>query len=139
MRRFIMSKTGRARGQSLAEFAIVLPVLMVIVLGTIDLGRVFFAYISVTNAARNGAHYASTDPAHTLDVAGIREAALADTGQLTGTSLSNPRVAVATGNDSLGYQYAEVTVNYRFETLFSWPGLPGSIDMHRTVRAMVGE
>ncbi len=55
------------RGQSLAELSIVLPVLLIVVLGSIDLGRVFFAYISVTNAARNGARYAAG-----RDIAGVR-------------------------------------------------------------------
>jgi Flp pilus assembly protein TadG len=45
----------RGRGQSLVEFAIVLPVLILIMLGAVDFGRVFFTWIEVTNSSREGA------------------------------------------------------------------------------------
>ena len=139
MRRPVASALRSGHGQSLAEFALILPVLMIIVLGTVDLGRVFFAYISVTNAARNGAQYAASDSENVADVTGIRDAALADTGQLLNTSAANPDVAIATGDDSQGHLYAEVTVSYDFSTLFPWPGLPDSVNVQRKVRAMVSE
>jgi Flp pilus assembly protein TadG len=44
----------RFRGQALVEFALILPVLLVILLGTFDAGRLIFAYNSVSNAAREG-------------------------------------------------------------------------------------
>ena len=47
-------RRGRRRGQALVEFALVLPVLLVILLGTFDAGRLIFAYNSVSNAAREG-------------------------------------------------------------------------------------
>ena len=47
-------RRGRRRGQALVEFALVLPVLLVILLGTVDAGRLIFAYNSVSNAAREG-------------------------------------------------------------------------------------
>ena len=127
------------RGQSLAEFAIVLPVLLILVLGSIDLGRLFFAYISITNAARIGAQYASTSPNASTDVTGIRDAAVADTNGLTDTSSTNPDVSIATGADGQGHMYAEVTVDYTYSTLFPWPVIPASVSVERTVRAMVGE
>lgn len=125
------------RGQSLAELAVLLPLLLIIVLGNIDLGRVFFAYISVTNAARNGARFAAAGPESPDNMTGIREAALEDTDDLLDTSPTNPDVAVTTGNDSLGRTYAEVTVSYDFNSIFPWPGLPSSVNVERTVRAMV--
>jgi Flp pilus assembly protein TadG len=47
-------RRGRRRGQALVEFALVLPVLLVILMGTVDAGRLIFAYNSVANAAREG-------------------------------------------------------------------------------------
>ncbi len=46
-------------GQSLVELALVLPVLLLLVLAAVDLGRIFFARIAVANAAREGAYEAS--------------------------------------------------------------------------------
>ena len=48
----------RERGQSLVEFALILPVLVLILMGLFDLGRAVFAYNSVSEAARNGARVA---------------------------------------------------------------------------------
>lgn len=49
------------RGQSLVEFALVLPLLVLVVLGTFDFGRAIFAFNSVSNAARTAARVAIVD------------------------------------------------------------------------------
>ncbi len=51
-RRLRTRRRGRSRGQTLAEFALVLPVLIVMLMGIFDLGRAIFAYNAITNAAR---------------------------------------------------------------------------------------
>jgi Flp pilus assembly protein TadG len=43
------------RGQAIVETAMVLPILMLLVMGSADLGRVFYYAVSVTNAAREAA------------------------------------------------------------------------------------
>ena len=48
------------RGQGLVEFALVLPVFLVLVFGIIDGGRAVFAYNQMSQAARNVARVAST-------------------------------------------------------------------------------
>jgi len=52
----------REKGQSLVELAIILPFLLMILLGIIDFGRVFYAYVTITNASREGARYGSLHP-----------------------------------------------------------------------------
>jgi Flp pilus assembly protein TadG len=47
------------RGQSLVEFALILPVLLFMTLGIIDLGRAFVYGVSAQQAAREAARYAS--------------------------------------------------------------------------------
>lgn len=49
------------RGQALVEFALVLPLVVVLLIGTIDFGRAVFAYNSVSNAARSAARIAIVD------------------------------------------------------------------------------
>jgi Flp pilus assembly protein TadG len=126
-----------SRGQSMVEFAVILPVLLLLVMGAVDFGRAYFAYVSVTNGARNGAQYASQSPVAAEDADAIREAVLADTSDLLNTSETNPEVSITTGTDGRGGLYADVTVSYTYGTIFPWPGLPGSIDLARTVRARV--
>lgn len=55
------SRRGTPRGQTLVEFALVLPVLMLVVLGIFDLGRGVYAYNTVANAARTGARIAAVN------------------------------------------------------------------------------
>jgi len=47
----------RGRGQSLAEFAIVLPVFLMLLFGTIDLGRGIWATDAATHAAAEAARF----------------------------------------------------------------------------------
>jgi Flp pilus assembly protein TadG len=54
------------RGQSLVEVALVLPLLLLIVLGLVDAGRLFSFKIAVTNAAREAGIHAAREPAATL-------------------------------------------------------------------------
>ncbi|MCV0402079.1 MAG: pilus assembly protein [Chloroflexi bacterium] len=51
-----------SRGQAMVELAIVLPVLALLLVMAIDFGRVFFGWVSITNAARIGADYAAQYP-----------------------------------------------------------------------------
>ena len=52
----------RTRGQSFVEFALILPIFLVFLAATLDLGRVFYANITLHNAAREGAFQASETP-----------------------------------------------------------------------------
>lgn len=55
-------RRARKRGQTVVEFALVVPVLILLLLIAIDFGRVFLGWISLNNAARVGAHYAALNP-----------------------------------------------------------------------------
>lgn len=128
-----------SRGQALVELALTAPVLIVLMLGAIDFGRVYFAQVAVTNAAQNGAAYAAQNATSAADTVGIKAAATADTGELLQKSASNPAVTVTTGNDAQGRLYADVKVHYTFTTIFPWPGLTSSFSVDRTVRARVSQ
>jgi Flp pilus assembly protein TadG len=43
------------RGAAMVEFAIIAPVLLLLVFGIVDFGRYFFLYNNLTNSAREGA------------------------------------------------------------------------------------
>src|SRR5450759_4368935 len=49
----------------MVEFVLILPVMMLILLIAVDFGRLFSAYISDVNAAREGANYAAAHAADT--------------------------------------------------------------------------
>jgi len=46
-------------GQSLVEFSMVLPIFLVLIFGLVDFGRAFYAWLIVTEAAREGARAAA--------------------------------------------------------------------------------
>ena len=48
----------RSRGQALVEFALVIPLFLLMLIALFDLGRAVFAYNTLTNAAREGARIA---------------------------------------------------------------------------------
>ncbi len=53
-----MKNQRRYSGQSLFEFALVLPLALFLITGFLDLGRVVFYYSSLTNAVREATRYA---------------------------------------------------------------------------------
>lgn len=60
--RLITRCRERELGQSLVELALVLPVMLVFLAGALDLGRIFYATVSLNNAAREGALQAAATP-----------------------------------------------------------------------------
>jgi Flp pilus assembly protein TadG len=53
----------RRSAQALTEFALILPLLLLILLGVVDFGRVFYYWTSISNGAREGARYGIIHPA----------------------------------------------------------------------------
>ncbi len=56
MKKFIIDENG----QAVVEFALVAPILLLILCGIIDFGWIFSAQIATDNCAREGARYASS-------------------------------------------------------------------------------
>ena len=52
-----MKQREGQRGQSLVEFALVLPILLILVFGIIDFSMGLRAYVTLTNATREGARF----------------------------------------------------------------------------------
>ncbi len=75
---------GSERGQGIVEFALALPFLMLIMLGTVDMGRMFFDYIDLRSASVDGAQFGSRNPSN---VGAIQAEAIAS-GAPAGTTVS---------------------------------------------------
>ena len=72
MTRIRLRQSKTERGQSIVELAICTPLLLLLMLGTVDFGRVFFDCIQMRNAVVEGATYGTRHPA---DAGGIETAA----------------------------------------------------------------
>jgi Flp pilus assembly protein TadG len=70
------SSSSRSQGQSLVEFALVLPLLLVVLFGILDFGRVIYAYNAISNAARTGARVAIVDQTESAIEAAARSEAV---------------------------------------------------------------
>ena len=53
-------QSQHGRGQTLAEFALTLPILLLLLFGIIEFGRLFQSWVTLQNAARTAVRYAST-------------------------------------------------------------------------------
>lgn len=71
----------RGSGQSLVEFALVLPLFLLLFFTIVDFGRAVFMYNSITNAAREGARLAIVNQDNASILARARQqVAVAETG-----------------------------------------------------------
>ena len=89
--RACLKKLGCERGQSLIELAVSVPVLAMLLFGSIETAKVIYAFVEVSDAAMAGVQYGTRNPISAADSAGIQNAAAADVPNLninTTSSLS---------------------------------------------------
>lgn len=107
------------QGSELIEFALVLPLLLLVVLGIAEFGFIFMRYEVVTNAAREGARIAVLPGYLTADVQS-RVVAYADAGGVPGLAPADVVVADTTIAVGAGapMQCKRVTVTYTYTYQF---------------------
>ena len=149
-----MALTCRRPAQALVELALLMPFLLLLAVGAIELGRALLAFATVETGAYRGVTYAAFARANALDQAAVRQAVVADWGPVPFLPLtsSNPTVTVVIGqenlscpaasfpcptqtSDQVGFDTVRVQVSYDLAPLLSWPGVP-SIPVLRTSLAM---
>lgn len=59
-----MRRTKRSSGQSITEFALAVPIVLLVIFTFMDLGRAIYYFTSISNAVREGARYAMV---HAID------------------------------------------------------------------------
>jgi Flp pilus assembly protein TadG len=57
----VRGRRRRERGQSLVEFAFVMPIIVLVIVAFIEVGRAVFAWNTIANAARQGARVAAVN------------------------------------------------------------------------------
>ena len=130
-----------ARGQALVELALVLILLAMLIFGALDLGRGFFAYITITNAARNGARYGTmnvVDPTNTTAV----KAAVVYEANNSGITITNSNVNVICVDTAAPIKECDrgkeitVTVTYDFDLILGWI-LPSPMTIRKSIVMVV--
>ena len=126
------------QGQSLLEFILVLPMLLLLILGTMDFARLFTTKIVLTNAAREGANYLARNPS---DFGGASAAIDFEAQNLTEVDKNISCSPLVDGACEVGGT-ASVKVTKDMDLIFSGflqsMGVSsGTIELSSTVRMMV--
>ncbi len=131
-----MKRTNQSKGTAAVELALMIGILMLILMGTIDVARVFYSAVTVDDASRAGAQYGIRSNGFTSDISGM-EGAAADNAQDLGTVTTTPErycrceggstdVNCVTGTcpEGVPQVYVRVETQRDFNTAFAYPGLP---------------
>jgi Flp pilus assembly protein TadG len=136
------------RGASIAELAVAIPILFLIMLGAVDFGRVWSEGLALSNAVRAGAQWGSESTEAVKDFEGIKRSVLDD---LEGTidpseiaSIAVTRFCECSDGSSVDCDdrcglvqprtYVQVRIDKKFETLFRYPGIPKEVNLVRQAR-----
>jgi Flp pilus assembly protein TadG len=123
-------------GQSLIEMALASSLLMLILLGAAEFGRVAYAAIEVSNAARAGAAYGAQNGSTASDTTGIATAAANDAPDISRLQIKPPILSCVCSDGSSSTcantdcptSHIEETVTVQtwvsFDPLIHLPGLP---------------
>ena len=88
MKNLSLPKQRRRRGSAMVEFAVMSPLLLMLLGGAMDFSRVFYHGMGLNNAARAGVQYALTKPNQMYDYTGMQDAARQAQPDLTGMTVT---------------------------------------------------
>jgi Flp pilus assembly protein TadG len=124
-------------GATATEFAIVLPLLIVLCLTSVDFGRFAYAYIALGNAGRVGAECGATRNYSAASAATwqqlVEDAIREDFTAVAGLDPSHLLTQVDVAEDAYELNRITITVTYPFVTVVAWPTIPQPLEMRRTV------
>ncbi|MGH9586702.1 MAG: TadE/TadG family type IV pilus assembly protein [Acidobacteriaceae bacterium] len=139
------------QGSSLVELALTLPLLLIILIGSAELGRIAYASIEVTNAARAAVAFGSQNLGTASSPGGLtamKTAAALDASDLTSmgatlitvptyscacdTGSGAPAATACDGSACTGTiaHYVQATTSATVNTMFHYPGIPTSFTLH---------
>lgn len=135
MKRFFHSTSGTA----VVELALVLPVLVYLLIGMIEVGRFAYYGILAAHAVRSGLQYGTQNVMTAADTTGIRSATLTDAQNVPAFSvtttyfceLNNVAADCSANVTGLAY-FLKVQVTGTFTSLLNYPGVPNHVPITST-------
>lgn len=100
------------KGQTMVETALILPVILLILLGIMEFGRLFSNYLIVSNASREGARYAALGKSDT-QIQSVIEDLFVSTGLCESGSFGS----VATITKGTYADSVEIKVEYNYNVI----------------------
>jgi Flp pilus assembly protein TadG len=126
----------------MVELAVVLPVLILIAIGVMDYGRVYFTSIAVANAARAGAEFGTSAQGNTTNQTSIRNFAMLDGAEVSPITVNSRTIfkcgdtdvtnTSTCGSYGVPRVYVEVTASKTVSLILRYPGLPSTVLISRT-------
>ena len=89
----VIQLKNKETGQSMVELALTITILMVLLAGTVDLGRAFFTWLALRDAAQEGASYGSINP---TDSTGLKDRVWDNLEQVVTNPSGNINVTIQT-------------------------------------------
>jgi len=108
----------KERGQELVEFALILPLLLLLLVGIFEFGYVVFVQNSLSNAVREGARYGAVKPDNQADIVTHAE-------RLT-TGLDSDNLTWDVDDSTSGRIAVSATYTHTLFTGFLWQAFGGN-------------
>lgn len=132
------SVAARRHATAATEFALCVPLLLLMAIACADFGRIAYFHQVVCNAARTGAEHGAThkftDYTKAEWEAGIRDAVLAEMQNIPSFNSGDLTYSLTTTVDADEMARVNVSVSYPFRTVVNWPALPNDVLLHKSVQ-----
>lgn len=131
-------------GQSAVEFAILAPILVVLLLVASDFARLFLLSIELNNVARAGAQYGSQSVITAADITGMTTAATTTGASISGLAVTSSQCTCTSStsvaacavsfncSSNPAATYVDVVASATFKTITKYPAIPSSIPLTAT-------
>ena len=134
MKKGFWKKYKREDGQAMVEFALILPIFLLILCGIIDFGWLFYNQLSLNNACREGARYAVVNTAENADTLAI----INHIENTTTTVFANDGIDISVTYSSPGDPTSgDIEVSMEAEISFFTPVLSTILGKEKTITSTV--
>jgi Flp pilus assembly protein TadG len=110
---------GDNSGQAIIEMALLSPLLILLFLGAVEYGRLYYIGIEVTNAAHAGVEYGSQNLIAAQDTADIQQASLNEESDLINKNVNGSGVLTPLATSTISTQ--PLCANFYYDTPFTCP------------------
>jgi Flp pilus assembly protein TadG len=135
------------RGSVAAEFAVIAPILVLLIAATADLGSLVKQSMALAGATRIGAEYARFYPADSTGIRSTMQNSMSFTPPLSfpasfpqscqcddGTVIACAESCATAGRPGPNRVFMRITASQAVAPLVSWPGLPSSLSSTTEIR-----
>ena len=133
-KRLFSKKNKREDGQAMVEFALILPIFLLILCGIIDFGWLFYNQLSLNNACREGARYAVVNTAEDASTQAIINHIENTTTTVFANDGVDIKIEYSSPNDPTA---GDITVSMEAEISFFTPVLSTVLGKEKTITSTV--